>query len=110
MHQKGQECARQGLRHVVLRPEGIADPGSDGPVAELSEKSSDRSIARNPRPFRSLCVVRSPDRENSGPLACCMLHGRSVLLVFDLDEQAAAQLPLLSVAMQQRSAPGCGAG
>jgi hypothetical protein len=34
LHQEGREFARQGLRHVVLRPEGIADPGSDGPVAE----------------------------------------------------------------------------
>jgi hypothetical protein len=34
LHQKGQECARQGRRKVVLRPEGIADPGSHGPIVE----------------------------------------------------------------------------
>jgi hypothetical protein len=59
LHQKAQECARQGLRHVVLRPEGIADPGSDGLVAEaVREIVGSLKRAHGPNPGLD-CALRS---------------------------------------------------
>jgi hypothetical protein len=110
LHQKGQECARQRLRHVVLRPEGIADPGSDGPVAEAVREIVG-SLKRAQILSYSGVTYVSCDRliariAGRWHVACSMVV--RFFFVFDLGEQTAAQLPLICLPL--RCNRGCAGG
>jgi transposase len=49
LHQKGQECVRQGLRQVVLRPQGVADLRTNCSVVEAISVMHRSSTSRRLR-------------------------------------------------------------